>query len=267
MHQTDGVSMHQQMSMAELRRTIYLDTGANMDTIGNPELVFNVRPSRTCTSMRTNNGVKALTVEADMGGRVGPVWFDPGFSTNIFGFSKLIDEGYHVHYDSRVADEFHVTDPYGLLTVFKRDRSGLYGFRPSDKYIECVSQIQGDFQPLCHATATMDENQAAFTTSQFDRAKTARRVYHSIGAPTLENFKTLLRINAIRNCPVTPADVQLAESIFGPDMGTLKGKATRTRPVPVREDTIDIPLVYFCTTVCPGYFFRLRPSIGQKKLA
>jgi hypothetical protein len=102
LHQMSYVS-RLQIPQTKLRRTIYLDTGANMDTIlGNPDLVFNVRPSKTRTSMRTNNGTKTLSTEADMGGRSGPVWFDLNFNTIIFGFSKMVDEGYHVRYDSRV---------------------------------------------------------------------------------------------------------------------------------------------------------------------
>jgi hypothetical protein len=151
-------------------------------------------------------------MEADMGGRLQPVWFDLNFNTNIFGFSKMVDEGYHVRYDSQVADEFVVTDPNGRTIVFRRDETGLYGFRPSDAYIQCMSHIRAANGALCHNITTLEENQAAFTVKQFERAKLARRVYHSIGAPTLENFKTLLRINAIRNCPVTPADVQLADA-------------------------------------------------------
>jgi hypothetical protein len=48
-------------------------------------------------------------------------------------------------------------------------------------------------------------------------------------------------MNMIKNNPVTTADVELAEKIFGPDIATLKGKTTRRKPVPVVEDYIDIP--------------------------
>ena len=73
------------------------------------------------------------------------------------------------------------------------------------------------------------------------QAKRARKLYHSVGAPTVENFKHMLRSNIIKDCPVTVKDVNIAEKIFGPDVGTLKGKTTRRKPNAVKEDQIEIP--------------------------
>jgi hypothetical protein len=88
---------------------------------------------------------------------------------------------------------------------------------------------------------TVQENKKGYTQRQFEDAKQARKLYHIIGCPTTENFKAILRQNIIRNCPVTVEDVNIAERIFGPDIGTLKGKSTRTKPIPVKSDLIEIP--------------------------
>ena len=80
-----------------------------------------------------------------------------------------------------------------------------------------------------------------FTKRQFDRAKLARKLYHTIGTPTVASFKAALRGNMIRNCPVTSKDVQIAEEIFGPSVSCLKGKSTRRAPKPVISDWIEIP--------------------------
>ena len=40
---------------------------------------------------------------------------------------------------------------------------------------------------------------------------------------------------------MTTKDINLAEKIFGKDIGTLKGKSTRTKPSPVVSDIIEIP--------------------------
>jgi hypothetical protein len=48
-------------------------------------------------------------------------------------------------------------------------------------------------------------------------------------------------MNIIKNVPVTLEDIKLAEQIYGPDIGALKGKTTRAKPVPVVKDYIEIP--------------------------
>jgi hypothetical protein len=48
-------------------------------------------------------------------------------------------------------------------------------------------------------------------------------------------------MNAIKNCPVTTEDVNNAEKIFGTNMLSLRGKLTRRKSTPVREDGLEIP--------------------------
>ena len=40
----------------------------------------------------------------------------------------------------------------------------------------------------------------------------------------------MVRTNMIKNCPVTTADIEIADKIFGPDLPTLKGKTVRRQP-------------------------------------
>ena len=86
----------------------------------------------------------------------------------------------------------------------------------------------------------MTENKVRFTKRQVDDAKKARKLYHTMGCPTLQNFKHMLRQNIIMNCPVTSEDLDNAEKIFGPDIGTRKGKTTQKKPTPVKRDEIKV---------------------------
>ena len=47
-----------------------------------------------------------------------------------------------------------------------------------------------------------------------------------MGRPSTTTFVEAHKNNGLLNCPVTPADVEAAEQIFGPDIGSLKGKTT-----------------------------------------
>ena len=49
-----------------------------------------------------------------------------------------------------------------------------------------------------------------------------------------------MSMNAILNLPITAKDVDLAEAIFGPDLGNLKGKTTRRKPLLMATDIIAI---------------------------
>jgi hypothetical protein len=88
---------------------------------------------------------------------------------------------------------------------------------------------------------SVEENKLGYNKRQFVSAKRARKLYHTLGCPTVENFKHILRQNIFKNCPVTIADVSTAERISGPDIGALKGKSTRKVPVAVKTDEIEIP--------------------------
>ena len=51
----------------------------------------------------------------------------------------------------------------------------------------------------------------------------------------------MLRSNIIKDCPVTEKGVNIAEKIFGLDVGALKGKTTRHKTGVVKGDQIKIP--------------------------
>jgi hypothetical protein len=64
-----------------------------------------------------------------------------------------------------------------------------------------------------------------------------------IGAPTEREFQGLVRLNLLKDCPITNADIIHAHKIFGPDLPNLRGKTVRRKPERVRTDYVDIPRV------------------------
>jgi hypothetical protein len=112
----------------------------------------------------------------------------------------------------------------GMLKV-KCNPEGLYIYEVSDEYLK--KQI--------HLINTVKENRVGYTQRQFDQAKRARELYHVIRMPTIELFQMLIKMNAIKNCPVTTEDVSNDGKIFGADMSSLKGKLTHCKSTPVRN--------------------------------
>mmetsp|Transcript_36453 Transcript_36453/g.87993 ORF Transcript_36453/g.87993 Transcript_36453/m.87993 type:complete len:132 (-) Transcript_36453:92-487(-) len=79
-----------------------------------------------------------------------------------------------------------------------------------------------------------------YTSRQIETAKKARGLLHALGSPSVEDLKKAIRIG-IKNSPVSIADVVIAEKIFGPDVGSLKGKTTRSKVTPPVLNYIEIP--------------------------
>ena len=69
----------------------------------------------------------------------------------------------------------------------------------------------------------VSDNMCQFTKCQVKAAYRARDLYHSLGHPSLEDFKKVIKANLIQHNPVTPEDVHVAEVILGLDVGALKG--------------------------------------------
>ena len=91
--------------------------------------------------------------------------------------------------------------------------------------------------------ATVWANYEVFTKCQIKQAIEACHLMSMIGAPTEHKFQGVVRINLLKDCPITTADIVHANKIFGsPDLTNLRGK-TVCKPEPVRTKYVDIPCV------------------------
>ena len=211
----------------DMRDWILLDNQSSVTIFCNPDMVQNIRSSGSEKMLlSTNGGILETTQKADLP-HWGEVWFNPRAITNIFSYAEMADR-YRVTYDSSKQDAFTVHLPHKEVK-FQRIGLNLYVFKP-----ETVTQSGIQF------INTVEENSRFYTQRQFQRAKKARELYHALGTPSLNDFKAILRMNAIANNPITTLDIKMAEKIFGPDIGHLKGKTTRQKPMPVVDDRIDL---------------------------
>ena len=139
---------------------------------------------------------------------------------NVLSF-KLVKEKYHIEYNSNKDDGFVVTP----MEKFKfiQSASGLH-------YLDTLIQDTNEIGDTTLVVNMVKENRMKYTNNDYLHALRARKLQIMVGRPSTTTFVDLLKRNGIANCPVTLADVEAAEYIFGPDIGSLKGKTMRRNP-------------------------------------
>ena len=172
--------------------------------LDNGSLVEGIRKSKSTLEMATNAGTRLTNQEANVPG-FGTVWYNEGAIANIFSFAELVDK-HRITFDSSVENAFLVHQP-DKIVKFEHTPEGLYMYRVDKDYKKSLTEKGNS-----HLVTTLSENRKGYTDQHYDRAKTARKLYHIVGTPTVENFKALLRMNTIHNCPVMVKDVKMSAS-------------------------------------------------------
>jgi hypothetical protein len=123
---------------------------------------------------------------------------------------------------------------------FGATEEGLYAYKPTKQFHKEVARTKNKI--LKHTfVATVKDNIEGYSKNEVDGERQARKLYHAIGCPTIENLKHIIRMNLIRNCPVTTENINNTERIWGADIGALKGKTTQSATEKVFEDIVEIP--------------------------
>ena len=207
---------------------ILLDNQSTVDVFSNGNLLTNIREGTEYMEIHCNAGVANTNLIGELGG-YGTVWYHPNGIANILSLSRVKERGYHVTYDSIGGNKFVVTKPDGTSRVFQESERGLYYVDVNDP-VSSVTMVN-----------TVADNRVNYTNRAYSRAVLARNIQKMVGRPTTREYLKIIEGNLLPNCPVTREDVLIAEKIFGPDVGSLKGKTVRQGTEHVDISAIPVP--------------------------
>jgi hypothetical protein len=220
-----------------------LDTQANVNVFVNPEYLTNIREAGQTLTIHTTAGTAQTSLIGELKG-YNTVWYHPEGIANILSFDR-VRWFFKMDY-STAKNKFYVTGPSGVPRTFA-PVGGLY----------MSSAAEGTA-----LISTVAANKSSYSDGDYSRAVLARQLQKNMGRPSTRALIEMLEKKLLPNCPVTRQDVLAAEHIFGPDVGSLKGRtvhrasqAARAAPMPnlPLETMARYSKVELCTDII---FFR-----------
>jgi hypothetical protein len=208
----DGYNDYEEFSFHQTHRHvnpnwILQDTCSMSDILCNTKLITNICLSSGKLKVHCNAGTKVVRHVSTLR-NYGTVWLNKDGIANILSMS-LVKKKFPVKYDSAAGDNFVVSKP-DKDVIFAGSPSGLYYHDTTNRAVVLVN--------------TVTQNREGFTDREFNRAKSARRALGLVGYPSPRDFKNMVKSNMIKNCYVTPTDIDNAYNFFGDNIATLRGE-------------------------------------------
>lgn len=198
---------------------VLLDNASSIHIFRNKDLLTNVRPAGVPLKV---GGIGKSTITASMTGEFHPfgtVYYDKGATANILSMARVRDQHF-VKYDY---DE----DTF----VVEASNGQSYSFERSGKYYVYTPTVSVNIQ-------TVVEQEARYTKREVADARAARRAMQALGHASAKDVAAMLKSGAIANAPFTVQDLARAASIWGADVGSLKGKAKERKADPVKTEYV-----------------------------
>ena len=216
---------------------VLLDTQSSCDIFNNERLLEDIQEKKGKGLTLYSNGDG--TIRTNMVGTVvgyGEVWYHPQSLANIMSFAN-VRRKFKVEISTGPHDKnptIEVTKSDGTLMSFKEVGNGLYVYDATEDIMHKKNNTTLKKNYQYSLVSTVFENECHFTPRELKSAKLALELHRKIGRPSKQLFFHILRNNIIRDCPVTECDAKRAFSIYGEDVGSIKGKTKRIRPDPVK---------------------------------
>ena len=233
---------------------ILLDSQSSANVICNKDLLTNVRRSDTTLLIYgVNKDGKPL--QTNVVGEIpwfGTVYYHPKARANILSFHDVAKK-FQVDFDN-AQNSFNVRLLDGSMKIFHASGKHYCHDTREDRGIALID--------------TVEEKKSMFTQREVRQARMAADLYEILGRPSYKDFYWMVAKNYIKDCPVNAKDISRAIEIWGPDLGTIKGKTTRETAKHVPEvETVGIfedKTVVICADLCKIMGLEFLVTVSRK---
>ena len=191
-----------------------LDSCSTLNLISNKSWLLDLHEVDTAMHIHFTRGISVTRKMVYLGNYPTPVWYLTGGHANILSL-RDVTQHYRVTMDTAMENALILHGDNRQQHKFTPLCKGLYQW-------EHTMDPTEDNQCWLFVTTVCGQGNC-YTRRAYECAQAARCLQNNIMRPASRHISNIA-ISHLRNCPVTKEDVQAADDIFGPNLGSLKGK-------------------------------------------
>ncbi len=224
-----GYLHHQQEKLPQ--EWVLLDDQSTVDVFSNHKLLRNIKTTTRTMMINCNAGVTHTNMIGKMPGYPGEFRYNPKGIANILLLANVKKDS-RVTFDSDNGNGFIVHKGDGTQRCLKETQRGLFYLDTSETMHRGTVLVN-----------TVQENKSNSIHRDCKQAEIARQLQDMIGRPLTRDYIKIVQMNLLPNCSITTKDIMAAEDIFGPNLGSLKGKTVTRQGEHVTTEHVDLPMI------------------------
>lgn len=211
------------------RHWLLMDSCSSKSIISNRNLLHGIRSTGQKLRVHCSAGSKVLDKQAWFGDYPVPVWYDPDGPANILSMGEVMDH-FRITMDSQEEHSINMFTSDGRTIKFKPLTARIFSHELE------IHEEQNSWSFI----QTVKQKQDYYTQREMTSANTARRFQNIIMRPNTR-FMADTVIKSLANCPITRRDIAIAEDVYGPNLGSIKGKTPSRTVKHVHGNTDPVP--------------------------